>query len=142
MILPNDNHVLFTVNMSHELSSPNDDCLFLWRGRCLYEEHLNPGYHTAWQCAELLHWQEEYDVFLCRAEMQELSAEEASAVWKKQFEEILSNPYTCPRFSYKSGEEPPECSFRLRQLCLLGVPACTKSGTCPNYKKQQLRVAK
>ncbi|MDP2848073.1 MAG: hypothetical protein Q8O35_07760 [Humidesulfovibrio sp.] len=111
---------------------PAFGCRFYHLGRCLYEEQLNPGFHTAWRCSVQVRWEAVYDDFLSRAESFDLNETELLRLWRLRFERLAEEPIDCPGFSLAQVETLPECLHLLVDICLLRLPAC--AGHCTNYR--------
>jgi hypothetical protein len=111
---------------------PAVGCRHFIQGRCLYEEHLNPGYHAAWRCIVLARWESVYDEFLDRAENFSLSETELGVLWGRRFERLAEESVPCPDVLPGDGESMPECSRLLEDLCLLRLPECP--GQCEHFQ--------
>ena len=111
---------------------PAIGCRFFQQGRCLYEERLNPGFHTAWRCLVLARWESVYDDFLDRAENFGLSEAELGVLWGRRFERLAEESVPCPDLLAGEGESMPECRHLLEDICLLRLPAC--AGQCERFR--------
>lgn len=111
---------------------PGTGCRFYERGRCLYEERLNPGYHEEWRCAVLVRWEGVYEDFLRQAEAFGLTDAAASALWQRRFERLAAAPPECPRFQPGPTDELPGCALSTEGLCVLALPEC--AGQCQHFE--------
>jgi hypothetical protein len=114
---------------------PAVGCRFFQQGRCLYEERLNPGFHTAWRCLVLARWESVYDDFLDRAENFGLSEVELGVLWHKRFERLAEESVPCPDLLAGDGESMPECRYLLEDICLLRLPEC--AGQCERFRLRE-----
>ncbi len=112
---------------------PGTDCRHNVRGRCLYEERLNPGYHRDWRCRVVQGWEESYDDFLLRAEAFRLEAAAAAGLWESHVERMVRRGPQCRDF-VPGGDGVPGCSRALEELCLLRLPEC--SGRCRHFESR------
>ncbi len=110
---------------------PGTSCAFFQRGRCLYEERLNPGYHEGFRCAVLRDWEAAYEDFLRQAEAFGLGESAASGLWQRRFERLAGAAPACPEFQPSRGDDLPGCVFAQEGLCLLALPLC--EGQCPRF---------
>lgn len=111
---------------------PGLGCVYYARGRCLYEEELNPGYNQALRCKVLLHWEAAYDDFLCRVDAFALDQDAVPDLWRRRFERLVQEQYGCDDFEHAPGAGPPACAFVMDGLCLLRLPRC--EGRCRRFK--------
>jgi len=114
---------------------PAVGCRHFHQGRCLYEERLNPGFHTAWRCSVLTRWESVYDEFLDRAENFGLSETELGVLWHRRFERLAEEAVPCPDAHPSDGETMPECRHLLEDLCLLRLPEC--AGPCERFRQRE-----
>jgi hypothetical protein len=114
---------------------PAIGCRYFQQGRCLYEEFLNPGLHTAWRCLVLARWESVFDDFLDRAENFGLSEAESGALWRKRFERLAEEAVPCPDLLSADGEAMPECRHLLADSCLLRLPECL--GQCERFRLRE-----
>jgi|MTBAKSStandDraft_1061840.scaffolds.fasta_scaffold00103_97 hypothetical protein len=110
---------------------PGTGCAFFQRGRCLYEERLNPGYHDRFRCVILQGWESAYEDFLRQAEAFGLEESSASGLWQRRFERLAGAEPRCPEFQSSRDDELPGCVFAQEGLCLLALPLC--EGQCPRF---------
>ena len=110
---------------------PGHGCRFFARGRCLYEERLNPGYTKKWRCGVLLRWESVYDDFLVRAEAFGLEEDELSELWRERLERLMLQEGRCERYVYSRHVELPSCGNSHETLCLLDLPRC--EGRCRRF---------
>lgn len=110
---------------------PAAACAFFGQGRCLYEERLNPGLHTAWRCTVWGEWETDWDAFLRRAEAFSLAEDAAGRLWARRQAQLVAAARTCPDF-VPGGEGPVGCARGRDLLCLGRLPAC--AGRCVNYR--------
>ena len=110
---------------------PGLGCRHFLAGRCLYEEHLNPGFAIAFRCSVLVHLERDFDDFLRRAEAMALSEEQAGKLWQTRFPTTLAKQETCR--GYRPGDTTsfPDCANAAGELCLLALPICP--GRCQRY---------
>jgi len=111
---------------------PAVGCRHFEQGRCLYEERLNPGYHTAWRCLVLARWEAVYDEFLDRAESFNLTETELGRLWSRRFARLAEEGLPCPDVRVGDAESMPECRHLLEEICLLRLPDC--AGQCGNFR--------
>jgi len=114
---------------------PAVGCVHFHAGRCLYEERLNPGLHTAWRCTVLARWETVYDEFLDRAENFGLSEAELGLLWSRRFERLAEESVPCPDVREGDSESMPECLHLLEELCLLRLPEC--AGPCERFRLRE-----
>jgi hypothetical protein len=99
-------------------------------GRCLYEEHLNPGYSLRWRCVVLKRWESAFDDFLTRAELFGVSQEAVPDLWERRFEQIARN-CDCEDYAPCAEAQSPACAHVHGGLCRLRLPDC--EGRCRHY---------
>ncbi|MUM78365.1 hypothetical protein GKC30_12040 [Pseudodesulfovibrio sp. F-1] len=121
--------------MADILSLPGDVCRHHMRGRCLYEEHLNPGYCAAWRCMAIARWESAFDDFLVRAERFDLGQEQAASLWERRFSRMIRS-FDCERYEPDSGEEMPACVHLCDGLCCQALPPC--EGRCRHFRLPQI----
>lgn len=114
---------------------PGLGCLHHERGRCLYEEALNPGYHRQWRCVVLLRWESAYDEFLERAERFGVDEAGLPGLLHRRFERLTSEDVDCPHHVPGEDETPPQCRLLSGELCLLSLPAC--GGVCRHFAPRE-----
>ena len=156
-------HLTVCRNMNKNITPlPGIHCEFYERGRCLYEERLNPGLHEAWQCAVLAGLVREYDRFLAQTEHFDIDDGTAlrilekrldsSAVALKGCDRFVPQPCDgpgcpeCPASSCRgcgSEDLPPQgtdeafhlaCVHALDTVCVLELPVC--GGVCERYVRK------
>lgn len=110
---------------------PGDGCFHHTAGKCLYEEHLNPGYAEEWRCSVLAHWEDEYDAFLSRVDKFEVSQDAVPDLWNRKFERMARDTFKCSRYAYAEGADVPACVHNVDGICRLCLPGC--EGRCRHY---------
>ena len=111
---------------------PGDGCTYYVRGRCLYEERLNPGYTQSWRCQVLKKWESKFDDFLARAEFFGVEQKAVPDLWDRQFQRMARDVFHCQMYTYEPGVEPPGCRNQLDAICIHGLPKCY--GRCRHYE--------
>ncbi|MBN2140913.1 MAG: hypothetical protein PHV85_01305 [Desulfovibrionaceae bacterium] len=111
---------------------PGRGCRFYQKGRCLYEETLNPGLNRDWRCRVLLAWETAYDDFLGQAEAFSLGRDAAVALWERRFQRLVDLDCECPDYLCLPGADLPGCAHALGELCLKALPECP--GQCRHYQ--------
>ena len=113
---------------------PGAECRFFIRGRCLYEERLNPGYTQSWRCQVTARWESAYDDFLSRAER--FGVEEAAAgdLWSAQFQRMARDVFHCRRYVYAHDLSAPSCRNHDAGVCTMDLPRC--AGRCRHFQLQ------
>lgn len=109
---------------------PGHQCRYFARGRCLYEERLNPGYDRSLRCRVLLEWEASYDDFLLRAEAFRLGAATAAGLWENKIERLVEDIARCENFA-PGGTEATGCANALDELCVCALPPCP--GRCRRF---------
>lgn len=112
---------------------PGLGCLHHVQGRCLYQEHLNPGYATGWRCRVLSHWEKEYDEFLLRVEAMNVAQDAVPDLWGRKFERLARQKFDCNLFAYGPGCDLPSCVHVHDGLCRLLLPGC--EGRCRHFAR-------
>lgn len=120
--------------MTRLLRLPAADCRHHAMGRCLYEEALNPGYHTAYRCVALLELHGLYDSFLVQADAFGLSENRAAGIWRKRFLEHCRQDTGCQDHEPGGMNAFPDCAHCLGDVCALRLPPC--DGRCRHYSPQ------
>jgi len=120
--------------MADILPLPGDVCHHHVRGRCLYEEHLNPGYSSAWRCRAISGWESAFDDFLVRAERFDLSQGQAASLWERRFIRMIRS-CDCDRYEPDGGADLPACVHVRDGLCCLALPPCP--GRCRHFRLPQ-----
>jgi len=111
--------------MTHTVTSlPGCGCRHYQSGRCLYEEHLNPGLCEKYRCAVLTRLGRVFDEFLLRAENMGLSEEQAGRLWQARFPATLAKEGNCQDYLPSDTTSFPDCQNASGELCLLALPAC------------------
>ncbi len=114
---------------------PGVGCRHYDRGRCLYEEALNPGYHRRWRCVVLLRWESAYDDFLERADRFGLSEAGLPELLRRRFERLTGEDVDCPDYAPGADGSLPECRLLHEELCLLKLPEC--EGVCRHFAPRE-----
>jgi hypothetical protein len=114
---------------------PGTFCRHYLAGRCLYEEHLNPGLHEDYRCAVLLRLGRVFDDFALRAENLGLTEEQAGRAWKARFPATLAREGYCRDRPGGDTRTFPECDNAAGDLCLLALPAC--AGVCSRFARRR-----
>jgi len=110
---------------------PGDGCRHHTNQRCLYEEHLNPGYGTSWRCRVLMRWETAFDEFLERAEAFNVAQDAVPDLWGRKFERMARQAFDCEEYVFVQGGEAPACAHILDGLCHLALPPC--EGRCRHF---------
>ena len=110
---------------------PGEGCPHCRAGRCLYEEHLNPGLCLANRCAVLNRLCRAFDDFVLRADNLGLTDEQAEALWQARFPATLAKEGNCQDYLPDDTTSFPDCVHAAGDLCLLALPLCP--GRCPRY---------
>lgn len=110
---------------------PGHGCRHHTSGRCLYQEHLNPGYAEGWRCRVLAHWEDEYDEFLVRVDNFGVRQDAVPDLWSRKFERLARETLKCDMFSYAEGADIPACIHNAQGICRLNLPSC--DGRCRHY---------
>lgn len=119
--------------MREVLPLPGDGCRHWHCGRCLYEEHLNPGLGQKYVCPAMRRIEESFDDFVGRGDMMGLTEEEAGRIWQLRVAQSLHKGWNCPDYEElldDTGELL--CGHFTDGLCLHLVPACP--GRCRKFK--------
>lgn len=117
--------------MSQVLRLPAPGCSHFLRGRCLYEEHLNPGYHADYRCVVLTRLGEVYDTFLNQADAFGLDEALAGDIWQKRLGQLSEADTGCQEHEPGDTEGFPDCAHCLGDVCVLRLPAC--GGRCQHF---------
>ena len=118
--------------VSRPLSLPGEGCRYWLRGRCLYEECLNPGLRADYACTVLTVLEELYDDFIDRGEILGLSPEQAGRIWERRMDAALNIGWDCANFIFRpdgAGEMP--CLHFWAGVCVLRLPECP--GRCRRF---------
>ena len=110
---------------------PGHGCRHHISGRCLYQEHLNPGYATAWRCRVLLHWEAAFDDFLARAEAFDVAQHAVPDLWNRKFERMARDAFDCADYVYSPDADVPACAHVTDGLCREELPPC--QGRCRHF---------
>jgi hypothetical protein len=113
------------------LRLPATGCGHFIRGRCLYEEHLNPGYQAGYRCAVLEKLQAFYDSFLTQADAFGLEESVACGIWEKRLRELCQEDTGCQDHKPDAIDSFPGCLNCLEDVCVLKLPEC--AGRCQNF---------
>ncbi|MEF2231047.1 MAG: hypothetical protein V3571_08975 [Pseudodesulfovibrio sp.] len=111
---------------------PGCGCRHFEGGRCLYEEHLNPGYQAGYRCRVLVRWESAFDSFLARAENFRVDHSSASALWERQFQRTARKTFQCGDYEFQAEAEAPACRHVRGGLCRLSLPEC--KGRCRHFR--------
>ncbi len=111
---------------------PGEGCRHHENGRCLYEEHLNPGYDPGFKCRVLARWESAFDEFLARAECFGVEQQAMPDLWRRQFGRLARKTFHCDEYEYCAEAEVPACLHALGGLCRLGLPEC--EGRCHHFQ--------
>ena len=111
---------------------PGEECRFFIRGRCLYEERLNPGYTQSWRCQVTARWESDYDDFLSRAEQFGLEEAAVPDLWSMQFQRLARDVFHCRRYIYDHELPAPSCGNHDSGVCIMDLPKC--GGRCRHYQ--------
>ena len=114
---------------------PGRACRYYRSGRCLYEEHRNPGLDESYRCAVLLRLGRAFDDFTLRAENLGMTEEQAGLAWKARFPEALAREGSCRMRPPGDTTSFPDCANATGDLCLLALPLC--AGVCPRFARRQ-----
>ncbi|GAB7022953.1 hypothetical protein [Desulfovibrio brasiliensis] len=117
---------------------PAGTCRHYVKGRCLYEELLNPGYQQDWRCVVMLRWEEAFDEFLHRAEAFGVEHDRVARLWEARFKRLAGDRPKCERFRPAPDVDPPCCLHHHEALCLLGLPEC--EGRCRHYRAKDVKT--
>lgn len=110
---------------------PGEGCPYCLAGRCLYEEHINPGLREANRCAVLARLCRAFDDFVLRADAMDLTDEQAEKLWQARFPATLAKEGNCQAYLPGDTTSFPDCVHAAGDLCLLAFPSCP--GRCPRY---------
>lgn len=114
---------------------PGDGCRHNRSGRCLYEEHLNPGYDPRYRCRVLARWESAFDDFLERAELFGVEQKAVPDLWSRQFRRMARKTFRCGEYEYHAEADIPACLHVEDGLCLLGLPVC--DGRCRHFRSER-----
>lgn len=116
---------------------PGRHCRFFDKGRCLYEEHLNPGYHRRFRCTVLARFEREFDHWLARSDNFQLGPDVARSVWRDKFRAMAAG-VPCskhiPCLDSRNDESPDtlvNCALIREGVCLDELPVC--EGVCTHF---------
>lgn len=112
---------------------PATGCRYHTLGRCLYEEHINPGLVQAYRCRVLIRLGRAFDDFLQRAENLSLNEERAARLWEARFPATLAREGNCQDYLPGGTQSFPDCRHVSGDLCLVAFPVCT--GRCARYAR-------
>lgn len=110
---------------------PANGCRHHINQRCLYQEHLNPGYTTSWRCRVLMRWETTFDEFLERAEAFDVAQDAVPDLWGRKFERMARQAFDCEKYVFLQGGDVPACAHVLDGLCHLTLPVC--EGRCRHF---------
>ena len=114
---------------------PGDGCRHHENGRCLYEEHLNPGYDSRLRCTVLSRWESAFDDFLVRAELFGVEQNAVPDLWDLQFRRVARKAFQCEEYEYHAHGDAPACIHAFGGLCRLRLPRC--EGRCRHYRMEE-----
>lgn len=117
--------------MNRIIALPARGCRHYLRGRCQYEEHLNPGYHKSYRCTVLDRLQNLYDGFLAQADAFGLDETQACGIWEKRFGALCREDTGCQAYEPDDTKTFPGCLHCLGDVCELKLPGC--GGRCENF---------
>ena len=110
---------------------PGAGCEYYRRGRCLYEENLNPGYNAAHLCRELGRLGREFEGFIERAEAFSLEEQKAYEIWRRKLSQSLAQDCHCQDYLGGDNENFLGCAYAYGDICLKALPICP--GRCPRF---------
>lgn len=117
--------------MGKVTSLPGRNCVYYSFGRCKYEEYLNPGYQSSWQCRVLAFLEKDYDGLISKADAFDLSLDQVEKIWEKRFAGIGSWADLCGSY-LPAGSEDDRCACLFGNACVLMMPECT--GVCRLFR--------
>ncbi|MGD9609392.1 MAG: hypothetical protein AB7U59_08295 [Desulfovibrionaceae bacterium] len=110
---------------------PGIGCRHYQGGRCLLEEHRNPGLYVVHRCRVLERLGRAFDDFLLRADNLSLPEERAARLWEARFPATLAREGDCRDYLPGDTQAFPDCRHASGDLCLLAFPVCP--GRCARY---------
>jgi len=110
---------------------PGAGCAHYLAGRCLYEEHLNPGLDKGLRCERLNKLEEAYDDFLRQADAFELDEDAARKIWEDRFSRLTGQQSDCQDYLPGDNENFLGCVFAQGDLCMKAFPLC--AGQCERF---------
>lgn len=110
---------------------PGNECQHYVRGRCFYEERLNPGYAEHWRCQVLARWESAFDDFLSRAEYFGVAQDAVPDLWGRQFQRLARDVFHCRNYTYSHEAEVPACRQHVDGVCIMSLPRCM--GRCRHF---------
>jgi len=114
---------------------PGQGCRHFLTGRCLYEEHCNPGLDEGVRCIVLHRLGRAFDAFLHRADTMGLPDAQAGRAWQACFPAILAKEGNCQDYLPGDTTSFPDCAHAAGELCLLTLPVCP--GRCFRMLRHQ-----
>jgi hypothetical protein len=114
---------------------PGLGCQHFKAGRCLYEEHCNPGLCEEFCCAVIRRLGRAFDDFLLRAENMGLCEEQASQLWQARFPATLAKEGNCQDYLPGDTNSFPDCLYAADELCLRAFPVCP--GRCLHFLRRR-----
>lgn len=114
---------------------PGQGCRHYLSGRCLYEEHCNPGLDEGARCVVLRRLGRAFDAFLLRADNMGLTDAQAGRAWQARFPATLAKEGNCQDYLPGGTTSFPDCAHAAGELCLLALPACP--GRCVRMLRRQ-----
>lgn len=119
--------------MSRLLHLPGRGCRHWSAGRCLYEEHINPGLELEFRCTLLCCYEKRLDDFVQQVERFGLPEEEAGRIWRDRIAQSVDNDWECGDFlPLEDVSGQTMCRHFREGLCLLRLPVC--SGRCRRFE--------
>lgn len=119
--------------MTSCISLPGAGCRFYHHGVCVYEEWRNPGWHTSWRCRAVQALEDDFAVFLERAERFQLADEQVRLLWERRWGSVWILPFFCSQF-VPAEADGQDCAWQWGDVCLRRLPPCSgrcKRFTCP-----------
>ncbi len=110
---------------------PGRNCRYYLKGKCAYEEMLNPGYNRDWRCRVIMDLEGEYDRLLRQAEAFRLDELAFAELWEQRIEEHLKSTVVCRRMIPREEEGFPFCAALQDEICLFELDDC--EGVCERF---------
>ncbi|MHC1789166.1 hypothetical protein [Solidesulfovibrio sp.] len=110
---------------------PGEGCRHWQGGRCLCEEHRNPGLDQGNVCAVIDRLGRAFDDFALRADNLGLPDAQAKALWQARFPALLAKEGNCQDYLPGDTTSFPDCAHIAGDLCLLALPPCP--GRCRRF---------
>ncbi|SOB57766.1 conserved protein of unknown function [Pseudodesulfovibrio profundus] len=115
---------------------PGLGCRHFAAGRCLYQEHLNPGYNQKWRCRVISRWEAAFDSFVERAECFNVSQEAVPDLWQMRFSRMAREVLQCEDYVFHQEGGVVDCTHVQDDICVLLLPLC--QGRCRHYSLNKL----